>query len=437
MTEIKQKKISEHNLEKIFAIDKDQSISWRTFLEEVYQLARVLPNAAYQINFATQRYPFVVGFLAAVLRNQVVLLPPDQKQNTRARLKAYYKDAYEYQGAEKNSFEPASVTSALLIQSLNEIKADQVVAIPFTSGSTGNPVGHPKTWGHCMGCAERIAQSLALPEETPILATVPVQHMYGLELAILLPLFGHAVLTTHRPFYPSDIVAEMNAIRGAGCLVTTPIHIRALLDSGLVPQPPVRIVSATEPLALEQARECESRFETRLVELYGCTEAGSMASRSPTRQPLWTWFEDVSVREDEQGVLIEASYFSGERRIQDLLDLHSAGQFAIKGRNVDMINIGGKRTSLLALNHLLHQFPGIAGGTFLQVEGVTRMRNRLVAIIEGPEIDIDALDRYLRDHLDPVFVPKKIVTLDQLPRTQTGKLQRKMLHEMVQKLEKN
>mgnify|MGYP006266101713 FL=1 len=429
--------MSVQNLDKIFAITREQSISWRTFLDEVYALARVLPNATYQINLATQRYPFAVGFLAAVLRNQVVLLPPDQTQNTRHRLKAHYTASYEYYGPEEKRAHLSSDSTPPFIQSFTEIKADQVAAIPFTSGSTGNPVGHPKTWGHLEGCAHRIAQSLALPDKTTILATVPVQHMYGFELAILLPLFGHAVLTTNRPFYPSDIVEEINAAQGPLCLVTTPIHIRALIDSTLVAKPPVRIVSATEPLALEQAKECENRFKTKLVELYGCTEAGSMASRIPTRQSLWRWFDGILVREDEQGVIIESTYFSGDRRIQDHLDLHLDGQFEIRGRNVDMINIGGKRTSLLSLNHLLHQYPGILGGTFLQLEDANRIRNRLVAIVEGPGIDIDGLDRYLRNHLDPVFVPKRLIKLDQLPRTQTGKVQRQVLQEIVQNIEKS
>ena len=92
---------------------------------------------------------------------------------------------------------------------------DALVAIGYTSGSTGRPQANPKTWG---SFRRSTAQNLAAladlwqPEgDAHIVATVPPQHMYGMEMSVLLPLLGPVAVHAARPFFPEDVAQALSA----------------------------------------------------------------------------------------------------------------------------------------------------------------------------------------------------------------------------------
>ena len=82
------------------------------------------------------------------------------------------------------------------------------------------------------------ALGLAPDDIAHIVATVPPQHMYGLELSILLPLLGPFAVHGGRPFFPADVAAALAEVPAPRMLVTTPIHLQALLRD------PARIAAA-------------------------------------------------------------------------------------------------------------------------------------------------------------------------------------------------
>src|SRR2546429_7808396 len=90
-----------------------------------------------------------------------------------------------------------------------------------------------------------------------------------------------------RPFYPADIAGVLAAVPRPRILVSTPIHLRALLESGIALPPADLIVSSTAPLTAQLAAEVEQRFNTRLLEIYGSTETGPNSAPRPTATPQW------------------------------------------------------------------------------------------------------------------------------------------------------
>ena len=68
-----------------------------------------------------------------------------------------------------------------------------------------------------------------------LVATVPAQHMYGFESSVLIALLGGAAFDAGRPFYPADVVAALASTPAPCMLVTTPFHLKALLDSAYSP----------------------------------------------------------------------------------------------------------------------------------------------------------------------------------------------------------
>ena len=111
-----------------------------------------------------------------------------------------------------------------------------------------------------------------------IVATVPAQHSYGFESSVLLALLGGAAFDAGRPFYPSDIAEALARQPRPRALVTTPVHLKALLLSGTALPPVDLVLSATAPLSPQLAQQAESRLAGRVIEIYGCTEAGQVAA---------------------------------------------------------------------------------------------------------------------------------------------------------------
>ena len=88
-----------------------------------------------------------------------------------------------------------------------------------------------------------------------------------------------------------------------------------------------------------------------------------------------------------------------------------------------MINIVGKRNSLAFLNQLLLNTPGVEDCVFCTHEiGPADEAARLAAFIVAPELTNADILATLRQHVDPVFLPRPLVFVSALPRDSNGKL---------------
>lgn len=316
------------------------------------------------------------------------------------------------------------------------IDSGRIVAHVFTSGSTGLPVPHPKRWGSLVQSVRAEAERLGITPAHVILGTVPPQHMYGLESTVLLPLLTGAALHAGRPFYPADICATLAALPRPRMLVTTPHHLKALL-ADQAPLPPAdQLLSATAPLSQNIAQAAESRFAAPLFEIYGCTETGQLASRRTRESAEWQALGDVRLRREGDDIWVEGGHVDRPAALSDVIELtgsHStSATFLLHGRHADMVNIAGKRTSLAYLNYHLNAIEGVRDGVFLlptgdDGDGVIR----LAALVVAPDLTPAALVKALRERIDPIFLPRPLLFVDELPRNETGKLPTLPLQDLL------
>ena len=109
----------------------------------------------------------------------------------------------------------------------------------------------------------------------------------------------------------------------------------------------------------------EARLAAPLHEIYGCTEAGQVATRRPTESAEWQLFPRFTLRQDEKGTWVRRA---GSGRRGPAERRHRAarrGRFLLHGRTADLVNVAGKRTSLASLNHHLNSIPGVRDGAFV------------------------------------------------------------------------
>ena len=267
--------------------------AWR-FLADVAQVAALLPDGGHVLNICNDRYRFAVGFGASLLANRVSLLPPTYTPEVIRHLRALAPDAFCLTDDPECRVDlpqlrfPDTPVLRTVPFKIPQIAAAQVVAYVFTSGSTGLPVPHRKHWGNLVRCVRVEADRLGLSAGAAnIVATVPAQHMYGFETSLLVALQSASAFCAERPFYPADISAVLAAVPKPRVLVSTPVHLRALLASDVALPPLEMVVSATAPLGEGFAAEVEARLGAPLVEIYGSTETGQIATRRPTALPTW------------------------------------------------------------------------------------------------------------------------------------------------------
>jgi acyl-coenzyme A synthetase/AMP-(fatty) acid ligase len=413
----------------------------REFLAEVARLGAALPAGGHVLNVCADRYHFAVGLAASLVAGKVSLLPATRTPGVIAELRRFAPDAFCLTDEEECGIElpllrfpvlPAARGSAMTgaAPPVPRIEAGRRAAWVFTSGSTGTPVAHQKTLGGLLDCMRVAAERLGLADgrSHAVLATVPPQHMYGFESSVLLPLVSGNALCAEHPFYPADICSALAAVPRPRVLISTPIHLRALLSAGL-PLPPVDlIVSATATLSGELAREVEQRCGTRLLEIYGSTETGSIALREPTRTAEWWLWPRVTLESSGEEAWAQGGHIEQRTRLYDVIEPLGGGRFLLHGRVADLVNIAGKRSSLGYLNHQLNSIPGVLDGAYFHgtadADGAVA---RLGACVVAPGLDAAEITAALRRRIDPVFLPRPLLMVPGLPRNSTGKLPQEAL----------
>ena len=229
---------------------KGRPVSAGHFIAAAQALAARLPLRGRPVNLCQDRLRFALGLAAALLRGHTSLMPPNALPDTLQRLRdeggqvdtPVYALTDDAAGSDLCGLPrvvvplPADEAPATAIP---EIDASLEAVCLLTSGSTGAPQPHGKRWGtlvlNIAAEAECLAQHLGQRNLVglTVVATVPPQHSYGLESSVLLALLGGASFDAGRPFYPADVAAALAAVPEPRALLSTPFHLKTLLQAGV------------------------------------------------------------------------------------------------------------------------------------------------------------------------------------------------------------
>ena len=421
----------------IVAWRAEGAVTRHQFLAEVYQLAGQLPAGGHMLNMCSDRYRFSVGLAAAIVTEKISLLPSTHTPKMVQQVRALAPDVFCLTDHDLRTVDLPQLRYPLMDTIpqdaivVPQVSATQCIAVVFTSGSTGIPQPHSKTWGAVVSSVRAEAQCLGLPHHCTLIGTVPPQHMYGFETTVLMAWHSGCALSHAQPFYPADICHALAAVPAPRVLVSSPLHLRALLDSGLALPEIAQVVSATAPLSAQLALDIEARCHAPLMEIYGSTETGQIAVRRSTQTTAWQLFPDIRLSVTGDCVHASGGHIAAPTVMHDRIEPLSDEHFLLHGRINDLVNIAGKRHSLESLDHLLNSIPGVLDGAFYMPDETGHI-TRLAACVVAPNMDAAALLASLREHLDPVFLPRPLLFVDKLPRNSTGKLPRSELQTLLQ-----
>ncbi|GAB3545989.1 xanthomonadin biosynthesis 3-hydroxybenozate--AMP ligase XanA2 [Noviherbaspirillum agri] len=433
--------ITHERAESVLAWRDGKPVSAARFLADVATLCSVLPAGRHMLNACSDRYRFTVGLAAALVSGKASLLPSTQTPEMIRQMQLFAPDVFCLTDAANCAIalpqvlfpELRAAVDAKAPYEVPQLDGAQLAAYVFTSGSTGTPVPHRKTWGALVRNVRAEAKLCKLDDGRAhvVIGTVPPQHMYGFESTVLQVLQSGNALYAGPYFYPADICNAISEVPRPRTLVSTPVHLRSVISAGLEIPSVDLLMSATAPLSQALAQELEECFRAPLLEIYGSTETGQIAVRNTATTQEWELFDGVVFTEKDGVTWASGGHVEQPTPMNDVIECRDANRFLLHGRKADLVNIAGKRNSLAYLNLQLNAIPGVVDGAFFMPDEVVDGVTRLTAFVVAPGLTPTALMAALRARIDTVFLPRPLVFVDALPRNATGKLPREALQQLA------
>ncbi|MEW5423626.1 malonyl-CoA synthase [Amorphus sp. 3PC139-8] len=347
---------------------------------------------------------------------------------------------------------------------------DDLAAILYTSGTTGRSKGAMITHENLASNAEALAEIWRFTASDVLLHALPIFHVHGLFTATntLLKAGGSMI------FLPKfDVDEVIRRMPEATAMMGVPTFYSRLLGSDAFTRELTSgmrlFVSGSAPLSPETHKAFSARTGQAILERYGMTET-SMITSNPydgPRKPgtVGLPLPDVSVRiaDPETGTPIEdgevgvievkgPNVFKGywkkpektaeEFRVDgffitgDLGYVDPDGYICIAGRAKDLVISGGFNVYPAEVEALIDALPGVKESAVIGLphadfgEGVTAV----IAVKPGTSVSEDDVRAGLSGSLAAFKIPKRVVTVDELPRNTMGKIQKAALREIYKDL---
>ncbi len=421
------------------AFMQGEPVSAEQLAADAQALASRLPASGQMLNGCTDRYWFLVGLAAAMMRGHLSVLPHNQVPDTLTLLRQEFSDLYYLSGPAADipdlpAVELDCVHTAPAGARIEQLSfpADQLCACLFTSGSTGRPVAYTRRWSVVLNSAKVAADRFGMTADQPwtAIATVPAQHSYGFESSVLLTLITGGAVCAERPFYPADIAHSIEQLPRPRVLVTTPVHLRALLGAQVTVPPLDMMISATSLLPVELAASAEDKLRAPLQEVYGATESGQTATRRPVHDTRWTPLKGVTITNRNGRAYASGDYVGSDVLLSDFLEIEADGRFQLLGRTADLVNVAGKRGSIAQLNAQLNDIAGVTDGVFLLTDSTDDLV-RLTAFFVSATLTRAQVLEQLKQKIESAFMPRPLIQLEAIPRDGTGKATRQRLLDLL------
>ncbi|GGW56323.1 AMP-binding protein [Streptomyces xantholiticus] len=338
--------------------------------------------------------------------------------------------------------------------------ADDVALIAFTSGTTGRPKGCMHFHRDVLAIADTFSEHVLRPVPDDVFAgSPPLGFTFGLGGLIVFPLRAGACALLLEQAGPGQLLRAIAEHR-VSVLFTAPTAYRVMLEQldGHDTRSPRRCVSAGENLPAATWQAWQERTGLRIINGIGATEllhifisaADESIRPGTTGVPVPGWQarvvdgEGLPVPDGEPGLLavrgpVGCRYLADERQTQyvrggwnltgDTYVRDPDGWFRYVARADDMIisagyNIAGPEVEDALLHH-----PGVAEAAVVGRPDELRGQIAVAYVVlrdgaTAGERAAEQLRDFVKQRLTPFKCPRRIVFLDSLPRTPTGKLQR-------------
>ena len=334
-------------------------------------------------------------------------------------------------------------------------EADDLAGLLYTSGTTGRSKGAMITHGNLASNAETLVELWRISAQDTLLHALPIFHVHGLYVALNTAFLSGSTIIWFNKF---DVHAMLRAMPDATLMMGVPTFYTRLLGEESFTREAARnmrlFISGSAPLLAETHAAFSARAGHDILERYGMTETGMITSNpyEGARVPGTVGFAlpgvSVRIRGEQPGVLEVKgpNVFKGYWRMPektreeftedgyfitgDVGTIDAEGRVTIVGRAKDLIISGGFNVYPKEIEEVLDAMPGIGESAVIGVphpdfgEGVVA-----VVTAKGELLSEAEMIAALAKTLAKFKVPKRIFTVDELPRNTMGKVQKAELRK--------
>jgi len=308
----------------------------------------------------------------------------------------------------------------------------------FTGGSTDKPKAWTKTPINMFNESDFLRVKYRVSSDDLIASTVPPYHIYGLLYTVLMPFLASASVLGRTYVFPQEILAVLKD-NPVTVLVSVPVHYR-ILNGAHIYSPHLRLAfSSAGPLDRNDGIYFHQKTGTGVEEIYGSTETGGVACKcAALRRELHEPFDWVACKVKNERLCVKSTLLSPDLPLDDegfymtgdRVEFSEKNTFKLLGRADGVIKVGGKRVDLIAVQDKIKQLPGIRDAFVVSVEGRKGRDADIAAVVEA-SLSEDELKSILYDIFEPVAVPRRLLIVDKIPSTSTGKYDRDAVMKMI------
>jgi long-chain acyl-CoA synthetase len=392
---------------------------------------------------------FVAGYLALRSLGLVPVLC-DSSEPTPDRLAALDRlGVAAFLWTDSGWPEPDSWVVSRRAPAIERELAPETGAIKLSSGSTGAPRGIAVSSEALLADDAQLAATMGLAAEDRCLVAVPYSHSYGFSSLVLPALVRGSLQVLAEGRGPFAALEAARAL-SATFFPTVPAFLNALVRLRAAPEWPVSIrlaISAGAPLAPETAAAFRERYGFPVHVFYGASECGGIcydrAGDAAERGTVGTAVDGVALEIDpESGRLRVRSAAVAEGYIPEPAPELAEGAFLtgdlarrrgqeieLAGRADDLVIVRGRNVDPREIERTLSELPGVREVCVLGVEGPDGPRSVLRAVVATPDgaLGYREVVDWCRARLAEHKVPRSVVLVAELPRTDRGKLDRSAL----------
>ncbi len=350
---------------------------------------------------------------------------------------------------------------------IEELGEDDIAAILYTSGTTGQSKGAMLSQKNLLSNALTLSKSWEFTASDILLHALPIYHTHGLFVATNIALVSGGQIRFLKKFDVDDIILNLPSTT---VMMGVPTFYTRLLTNDKFNKEITKnmrlFISGSAPLLTETHKEFEHRTGHKILERYGMTETNMITSNPYIGErkagTVGMVLEDVEIRiadleiEDEvkkngdiglvevKGPNVFKGYWKQPEKTKsefrddgyfitgDMGFLDQDNYLTIVGRNKDLIITGGLNVYPKEIETVIDQDSNVEESAVVGVSHPDFGEGILAIIVEkkGHSINIDILNETLRKNLAAFKLPKKIHVIKELPRNSMGKVQKNVLRDI-------
>jgi long-chain acyl-CoA synthetase len=343
---------------------------------------------------------------------------------------------------------------------------ETLAALVYTSGTTGRPKGAMLTHANLLANAWQLGEPLPIGRGDVMGMVLPLFHVNAQVVTTVIPMFLGAQVGMWERFSASQFWGEVARFEPI-TFSSVPTMLAALLHAPGADEAEVNtlrfVICGAAPLSPALFRRFEEKFGVRVLEGYGLTEATCCSTLNPFIGPrkigsigIPTRGQEVVILDDDsnpvpdgtrgevcvRGPNVMKGYFQRpDANAETLRDgwLHTGdvgyrdedGFFFLVDRKKDMIIRGGENIYPREIEDVLLEHPGVKEAAVVGRADEVRGEEVHAVVAVTPGTEIAALEEHSRARLAPFKVPSSWEVLPELPKTSTGKIDKKPLRAAV------